>query len=211
VFILLTDVLRCPRCGPEFGLVVLADRVEERRVVEGRLGCSNCREQFPVRGGVADLRTGPTEVPPTAEPTPPADRQEAAVRIAALLGLAQPGGTVLVAGPGALLAPDLAPLAAGTEFVALLPAPVGGAGEGVTRMAVGPRLPFADRSVRAMALSGGADDASLAEALRVVAPGGRVMVEGAGAETAAAFAAAGAEVLLEQDGVVLARVLPPGR
>ena len=209
MFILLTDVLRCPRCGPEFGLVALADRVEERRVVEGRLGCSNCREQFPVRGGVADLRTGPVEAPTPSAPS--ADRQEAAVRIAALLGLAQPGGTVLVAGPGALLAPDLAPLAAGTEFVALLPAPAGGAGEGVTRMAVGPRLPFADRSVRAMALTGGADDVALAEALRVVAPGGRVMVEGAGPEVAAAFVAAGAEVLLEQDGVVLARVIGPGR
>ncbi|HWK89996.1 MAG TPA: Trm112 family protein, partial [Longimicrobium sp.] len=54
--ILLTDLLTCPRCGPEHGLVLLADRIEERRVVRGRLGCPNCRETYPVAGTVADLR-----------------------------------------------------------------------------------------------------------------------------------------------------------
>lgn len=209
MFILLTDVLRCPRCGPEFGLVLLADRVEERRVVDGRLGCSNCREQYPVRGGVADLRTGPVAASPAV--APPADREEAAVRIAALLGLAQPGGTVLLAGPGADLAPDLAPLAPGTEFVAMVaepssPVPV----EGVTRVAAGAVFPFASRSVRGAALTGGTADALLAEALRVVAPGGRVMVERGGPPVVEAVRRAGAELLLEQDGVVLARVPPPG-
>ena len=44
--ILLTDVVTCPRCGPEFGLILLADRFEERRVMQGRLGCPNCREEY---------------------------------------------------------------------------------------------------------------------------------------------------------------------
>lgn len=210
MFILLTDHLRCPRCGPEFGLVLLADRVEERRVLEGRLGCSNCREQFPLRGGVVDLRTGP--VPPEAPTAAPADPQEAAVRIAALLGLAQPGGMVLLAGPGADLAPALAPLAPGTEFVALHPEPpAGGESEGVTRVAAGRGIPFASRSLRGVALTGGASAALVADALRAVAPGGRVMVEGAGPETVAAVEEAGAELLLHQDAVVLARVSPTGR
>lgn len=210
MFILLTDHLRCPRCGPEFGLVLLADRVEERRVVEGHLGCSNCREQYPVRDGVVDLRTGPSAVSPAAAPA--TDPQEAAVRIAALLGLAQPGGTVLIAGPGADLAPIMSPLAPGTEFVALHPAPsAAGESAGVTRVAAGRGIPFANRSLRGVALTGGADPALVAEALRAVAPGGRVMVEDAGPEVAAAVVEAGAELLLEQDAVVLARVSPAGR
>ena len=54
MYILLTDALTCPRCGPEFGLLVLADRMEERRVIEGRLGCANCRSAFPIRDAAAD-------------------------------------------------------------------------------------------------------------------------------------------------------------
>ena len=41
--ILLTDTLTCPRCGPDFGLILLAERIEGRRVMDGHLGCANCR------------------------------------------------------------------------------------------------------------------------------------------------------------------------
>ena len=36
--ILLTDLLFCPRCGPQHGLILLANRLEERRVLDGWLG-----------------------------------------------------------------------------------------------------------------------------------------------------------------------------
>src|SRR3954451_16175772 len=111
--ILLTDLLACPRCGPEFGLVLLADRVEDRRVLEGRLGCPNCREQYPVVHGALDARL-PAERVASAASVEAAvgagDDPEAAVRLAALLGLADARGTVLVAGPGAALAGDIAAL-----------------------------------------------------------------------------------------------------
>jgi uncharacterized protein YbaR (Trm112 family)/SAM-dependent methyltransferase len=61
VHLLLTDRVTCPRCGPRFGLILLAERVVDRRVLEGHLGCPNCREHYPVRKGYGDLR-------------PPADR-----------------------------------------------------------------------------------------------------------------------------------------
>src|SRR3954447_12829389 len=100
--ILLTDVLSCPRCGPAFGLVLLADRVEDRRVLEGRLGCPNCREQYPVVAGALDARL-PAERAGAADDaagdaaaTGGVDDAEAAVRLAALLGLAEVRGTVLV-------------------------------------------------------------------------------------------------------------------
>lgn len=58
--ILLTDILSCPRCGPEFGLILLADRIEARRVLAGTLGCANCRSKYAIRDGVADLRAAPS-------------------------------------------------------------------------------------------------------------------------------------------------------
>ena len=57
--LLLTDRLACPRCGPGFGLVLLADRMVDRRVHEGTLGCPNCRDSFTVHAGFADLRAPP--------------------------------------------------------------------------------------------------------------------------------------------------------
>ncbi|MFL5540704.1 MAG: hypothetical protein ACJ8J0_17060 [Longimicrobiaceae bacterium] len=203
--ILLTDLLSCPRCGPGFGLVLLADRVEERRVLEGRLGCPNCREQYRVHGGALDARL-PGEAPAAEAGAAPEDDPGAAVRLAALLGLADARGTVLVAGPGAALAPEIAALVPELEVVALSGEPEGGEERpGVSRVASGAALPFRSGTLRGVALTGGADPARLAEAARVAQPGARVVVERAPAGTAQALAALGAQVMLEQEGTVVAR------
>jgi len=206
--ILLTDILTCPRCGPEFGLILLADRIEDRRVIDGRLGCANCREQYPVRAGTVDLRL-PGFV---AAGAPPAegDAQEAAVRLAALLGLAEAQGTVLVAGPGAARAGEISTLVPGVRVVALTGDEPGDAGgdPAVTPMvgATAP-LPFRGGKLRGVAFTAGADGAALREALRVLAPGARLVVEGAAAGTAEALKELGAQVMLDQEGVVVARAV----
>jgi len=208
--ILLTDILSCPRCGPEFGLVLLADRVEERRVLEGRLGCANCREQYPVRGGELDARlSGETAGEPGGSSAPGAVGDAgAAVRLAALLGLADARGTVLVAGPGAALAAEVAALVPELEVVALGAEPGGGEEEpGVSRVAAGAGLPFRGRTLKGVALTGGADPALLAEAVRVLHPGARLVVERAPARAAELLAGLGAQVMLEQEGTVVARAL----
>ncbi|HEX8432451.1 MAG TPA: hypothetical protein VF625_14270 [Longimicrobium sp.] len=200
MYILLTDLLTCPRCGPEFGLIVLSDRMENRRVVAGRLGCANCREMYPVENGVADLRlaAGEPDGAPSSDPDAP-------LRLAALMGLAEVRGTVLLAGPGAELAPEVAALVEGVEVVAFAgTVPDGPIAEGVSRVVGGPRLPFRAGMMRAAALTGGA--ALLDEAVRVLAPGARIVVEPAEAGTADRLRALGAEVLLEQDATVVARV-----
>ncbi len=200
--ILLTDVLRCPRCGPEFGLVLLADRVEERRIQEGRLGCANCRETYPIRGGEADLRVPGGEALPAG--TEGAGDGEEAVRVAALLGLAEPWGSVLLLDGGAELAEAVAALVPGVEVVAASAAPAGREARGVTRVAAGLPLPFAPRSLRGVALGGEGAGSALDEAARVVAQGGRVLVREAPEGTAGRLAAAGLSVLLDQEGVVVA-------
>lgn len=198
--ILLTDVLTCPRCGPEFGLILLADRLEERRVVQGSLGCSNCREMYPIEGGTVDLRVVEGAQAHAAEHDP-----DGAVRLAALLGLAGAGGTVLVSGPGAELAPAIASLVPGLQVVAFTAHPVAEDGApGVSRVAGGPALPVRGGMLRGVALTGGAET-PLGEAVRVLAPGTRLVLDPAPEGAAEELRGRGAEVLLEQEGVVVAK------
>ena len=121
----LVDHLVCPRCGPPYGLLLLAHDVRDRRVREGEFGCPNCRDRFPVSGGFGDLRppprgegvggggrrdgggagasgagsrrsgAGPSRAERAAEEGDPAGR---ALRIAAALGV--------TGGPGLIVATD---------------------------------------------------------------------------------------------------------
>ncbi|WP_420126266.1 Trm112 family protein [Longimicrobium sp.] len=223
MYILLTDALTCPRCGPDFGLLVLSDRMEDRRVIEGALGCPNCRTSYPIRNAAADLRAGASAATESAastesagaaesaEPGPTEDGAEGAMRLAALMGLAGASGLAMVAGPGARHAAAVSALVPELEVVAVTDRPdMDPAREpGVSRLAAGDALPFRGGALRAAALTGGAGDARLREGLRVLQAGARLVVDGAEADTAERLRALGAEVLLEEDGVVVARA--PGR
>jgi uncharacterized protein YbaR (Trm112 family) len=176
--IVLTDVLACPRCGPQFGLILLADRVDDRRVLEGVLGCPNCREKYAVRAGLGLLRVEFDDIEPVAIPAPAGDGGQEAVRIAALAGITEGPALLLLMGPLARYAPMLAGLLENVEVV------VAGAGleawaedAGVSRLDVGGRLPIHSRSLRAVVLGGGAADALLEEGMRVVGPLGRLVLE----------------------------------
>jgi uncharacterized protein YbaR (Trm112 family) len=202
----LTDRLSCPRCGPDFGLILLANRIQDRRVLEGELGCSNCRGTYPVREGYADLRVPPRSPPPHPSPEidPAAAESEDAVRLAALLGVAQGPGTLLMKGPAAVHAPRLAELIGGVEIVVM------GAelmeareSEGVSRVIARPRIPFFSDTFRGILLSGKIDDGDLAEAARSAAPSARVVVLDAPEGAARDAEALGLNVLLEEDGVLV--------
>jgi hypothetical protein len=178
VHIAVTDVLTCPRCGPAFGLILLAQRVENRRVLEGVLGCANCREKFAVAAGLGLLREPFEDVVGGDVDAPVENGGEEAVRMAALAGVTSGPALLLVAGPAARYAPAVADLLDGIEVVA-----AGGRLEewtelpGVSRIEVGGRLPIHGGRLRAAFLSGAAADALLEEGARVVGPGGRVVLE----------------------------------
>src|SRR5690606_18456882 len=110
MFVPLTDIVTCPSCGPEWGLVLLADRVAERRVLEGRFGCPNARGSFGVAGGCAAMRPDPAAPAPAAAPLDPAGDREAALRLAALMGLGTGTPRALLVGPAAAYAHALAAL-----------------------------------------------------------------------------------------------------
>ncbi len=218
--LLVTDRLACPRCGPEFGLILLSDRVVDRRVLEGSFGCANCRERYPVRGGFGDFRLPPVspldEDPEAADPGP--DDPEGALRLAAMLGVTEGPGTLLLIGEPARQAERIVAMVQGVEVVALHPGlRMRPEAEGVSRAHAGTgpgeRLPFFAMTFRGTALDAVRAPSQLDEAFRVTAPGARVVVglpdpdakgpSGGRAELVERVTAASREVLLETDRVVV--------
>jgi hypothetical protein len=207
--LLLTDRLTCPRCGPTFGLILLAHRLVDRRVHDGVLGCPNCRESFQVVDGFADLRPPPrAEVGPGlvgSPESPPDDAQEEAFRLIALLGIESGPGTVALVGSPARHA---ATLSASVED--LLVAAVDPDlrswpdSDGVSRLMSAPGLPFFSRVLRGAIVDGRLGKDTLREAARVVAPASRVLVVRAGDHAGTILQQAGLSILAEESGTVLA-------
>ena len=207
--LLLTDRLTCPRCGPEFGLILLADRMEERRVVDGVLGCPNCRDQYPVGGGFGDLRPPPREQPSpglAGSPEPRPGDAEEATRLLALVGVAQGPGTIVLAGSPARHGRVFAERVEGIHVVGL-DNDLGGWADvpGWSRLMAGSVIPLYSRSMRGVAVDGRLGRGAVAEAARVVAPRGRVVVVHAEEdEVAETLRGAGLQVLAVEDGTVVA-------
>ena len=90
MFIELIDVLRCPHAHEESWLVLLSGRIDGRDVMEGVLGCPVCEAEYPVADGVVRFaqRSGSAVAGPSSE--------EDALRLAALLDLADPRGYAIV-------------------------------------------------------------------------------------------------------------------
>lgn len=173
--LLLTDRLTCPRCGPEHGLILLAQEIVDRRVLDGEVGCSNCREHFPVIRGYIDLRwpkgDGLADVA-----APQADAQ-LAIKVAALLGLTDGSGFVLLAGRATAAADALSDMLKGDEWIAL-GNHVSNQEErtGVSRIvANSDRLPLSTGGLRGAALDS-AHAGWLPEVARALAPEARVAV-----------------------------------
>ena len=174
--IVLTDLLACPFCGEAHGLIVRADRIAERHVLEGALGCPDCRRLFPIRNGVAHFPDADASAPGPG-PDPAAADGDEPIRIAALLGLDRARGFVLLTGPAARHAGAVARLAEGVEIVA---ANIDGgtqAPDPVSRIRIGGTLPFGPAMLRGIWLAGPYADSLLAAAARALHPTGRLVLE----------------------------------
>ena len=201
--ILVTDRLACPRCGPPFGLVLLAEELRDRRVSEGTLGCSNCRERYPVEAGFGDFRPSP-RVPITAPPVTFADDPEPAMKVAALLGVREGPGLLLVSGDAARHAPRVAAMIEGIEVVAVHPGLREVAGsEGVTRLATGDVLPFLTGSLRGVWIEGEVTETGFREAVRVLGPGARLVAVDPAPGTKERMEDEGLDLLLEAEGTLV--------
>lgn len=199
MYILLTDILTCPRCGPDFGLILLADRIEERRVLAGRLGCANCREQYAIEDGYGTFGGGWTTTAAAG------DGGGAAMQLAALLGVTEGPGFLLLVGDAAAHAAAVADLVPGIEVIAASDtARAWDERAGVSRIGVAQRLPFPGRRLRGIALAGDAADRLLEEAARALAPLARLVLQDAPADAAGRIAAQGLKVLAQQEDTLVA-------
>jgi hypothetical protein len=178
--------------------------MEEQRVLEGRLGCSNCRESYPIVEGFCDLRPPPRESLPAAGNPDAGPDGEESTRLAALLGLAGGGGSILLLGSTVRYAVPLAGMVEGIEVVAASPELAGNPETGgVSRMAVAGALPFCSGAMRGVALTG-REEGLLEEAARVTAPAGRIVVLDVTPNTEARIRELGLEALVGEGGVVVA-------
>ena len=196
--LVLTDVLTCPRCGPPTGLIVLADRMAGRRVVQGRLGCPNCQSSYGVREGVADLRL--REAVPAG---PRVGYEGDPVRMAALAGLTEARGFSLLVGPGAALAEGLVTLVPNLQLVVITEGGAVAAREGLSPLLVDGPIPLQPASMRAVIVTGSASAFLLRECARVVAGGGRVVIEGPSA-LAELVEASGLQPLVAEGNTIVA-------
>ena len=210
MYVALSDLLICPRCGPTYGLILLPESIRDRRVAEGVLGCANCRERYRVVSGLADLRVPGVGVEGGPGSWSGGEAEDPAVRLAALMGLAEARGTVLVAGPASRLAGTLADLVEEIEIIAVSgEADVAKAaeesvtGRAVSRMLVSGTFPVRTGSMRAVALTG-VWSGRVDEGVRVLAPLGHLVLDPAPSGARGQVEAAGLEVVLDESRVLVA-------
>ena len=171
MYIELTDHLRCPENHEERFLVLLPDRVEDRSVRTGQLGCPVCGRTFVLADGVLDV--GGAADLPTDDVGPGPDA------LTALVGLGGPGGyLVVVGGPGRDWR-ELAERNRGVGIVLVNP-PAEVRDEPGVSVLRGGVLPLKSRTMRGAVLGGGygGDAGWIGEAARVVLPGLRVAGQG---------------------------------
>jgi uncharacterized protein YbaR (Trm112 family) len=193
VFLDLVDLLCCPRPHRHTSLVASVRTRRGRQLIDGSLGCPECRAEFESRDGVVFMEEPPPSGGAASDPVAgaagdpvagAADDPEHVLRAAALLGLSEAGGLVLLGGRWGALARTLA-TTTGTGIVTLnAPRTLGDDPDGVSRMSVGDRLPFRAKSVRGAAL----DDSTMSPLLEAVAtvlqPRGRLVLPASAAAPA---------------------------
>ena len=214
--VVLTDHLVCPRCGPPFGLILLAHEVRDRRVRRGEFGCANCRDRFPVEDGFGDLRppprgAGPGGASPGGEVVGgEGDAATRGLRLAAALGVAEGPGMIVVPDSNRDEAAAIARLVRGIEVVVVGWGGRGLAADGVSAFATGPRMPLRDGVVRGVVAEGGSGAGWWGECLRVLMPGGRVVITDPTPTARDWVQSAGLATMLDESGLLVAAFPLPG-
>jgi len=173
----LIDRLRCPAAHAESWLVAHADRSEDRRIIEGTLGCPVCQQEFRVTEGAAWM--GDDE--PVMVAAGVILDAEGALRLAALLNVDDRGGLYVL---GGTLSTVAAALVAFDTARWILLSPPANVGAEATIRGAGDQLPLARGSVRGIAIDrpsatlATAAAAALAHDGRLVAPVGTELPHG---------------------------------
>jgi len=174
VFLELVDSLRCVRPHEDSWLIARADELIARHIVQGELGCPVCEARYAVRDGVADFRAGASRTVNASALVD--DAQSLALRAAALLGLTEPGGVVVLAGEWSACAEALLDFVDGVQLLALDAVPALRSGGALSLALIPDALPLAAASARGIALDAAhATPSLLSGAARALAPNGRLI------------------------------------
>lgn len=167
----LAERLVCPAAHATTPLIVVADETADRDLIRGTAGCMTCHREGRFVGGTLEFgppRAMAVSTAPEREPG-----EELIFRLTALLSLGDAGQPLLLGETYRQLAPILAERfdAAVAVIDAWGPSP-----RGVGHIVgVGERVPFADGTFAAAALDSRLTADALADAVRCVRVGGRVL------------------------------------
>lgn len=177
LYIELIDLLRCPRDHEESWLVAAFHKMEGRFVIEGRLGCPLCSGSYEISGGIAYLRDATASDSPSLEPGQSRETEDEAMRIAAMLGLIKPAAVAVLVGMDADIAGEVSELS-NARIVSLNSTSVQSRErENVAAVMSGARFPFAAASVDGVMLERGSSASVVAECVRVLRTGGRLVAD----------------------------------
>lgn len=169
----LTEILVCPDCGPGHGLIAFVDRMEDRRIVAGRLDCSMCERRHEVRDGIVRLtpaspsdspRTvpvSPGEPPATGRPPGHELPDDVASIVAALLGPPEGPELLLMAAGTRALAPAVADLRPEAAVVTYGGPPSAASDEAASHPRVYPVIVSADTDTAGFPFRAGALDGAV--------------------------------------------------
>ena len=151
-------------------LVARADELVDRHIVRGELGCPVCGTRYPLREGVVDFASS------SSAPREYVASEGMAVRAAALLGLTEPGGMVVLAGEWSAAANEILELTEKVQLLAFDYARGLRSGGALSLALIGEVLPLAAQSARGIALDSAHATPALVEgAARALIPGGRLI------------------------------------
>jgi hypothetical protein len=154
-------------------LVASADELVARHIVRGELGCPVCEARYLVRDGVADFTAA---VAQAVTPRAGVSTEGMAVRAAALLGLQESGGIVVLAGEWSAAANEMLEMTEDVQLLAFDFPRALRSGGALSLALIGDVLPLAAGSVRGIALDAAhATPSLLAGAERALAPGARLI------------------------------------
>ena len=166
MFLEMVDLFRCVRVHRESWLVAAIDEVDGRVIINGRLGCPVCSTEYEIRDGVLEISA---DVPHDHDERAQADPW----RIAALLDIQQPSANVVREGVHTQTVDALLAIVPG-RIVALNPLGDLAPQERLAVIRSHPTIPLRSASVESVALTA-ATDPALAEAVRVLRTGGRLL------------------------------------
>jgi uncharacterized protein YbaR (Trm112 family) len=168
MFIELVDLLRCPTPHEDSWLVASVDRMENRIIVDGVLGCPVCLAQYPIRSGV--LYFVPADPPP---PVGVDGNPDDAMRLAAALALTEPRVVAVLSGRWTAQAPLIRALSP-SRLILLNPVSEFSLDDGISAI-MSDTAPFALASVNAIAIDENSGPNIIETLVRALQPGGRAL------------------------------------